>query len=227
MHYVCEVLLPPMPIEDVFGAVEKVLAPFSEHQEPDEDGYRQSHTFWDWWVIGGRFSTSKLTASLDQKKLQAFYDKLAEMEITVSSIISGKQNIQPENQIPAVDAAWQKFFPEWDACPLFAHYDAQYSDAPAKGDIMKLGDVSEDVSCYTLLIAATFERKHKSFELEAKELFSCEVWNGCTWQRTDFDGKVLPMIELYKKKLFKYADEYRERNTPTKDWLLVTVDYHS
>jgi hypothetical protein len=223
MHYICEVLLPPMPAEEIHAAIEEVLAPFDENQEPDEDGYTNPNTFWDFWVIGGRWASSKLTDALDPEKKEAFFKELTDMGITVSGVTAGKQSLQPETQIPVVDAVWKKYFPEWDACPLFAHYHNQYADQGAVGDILPLKEVPNETNCATFIIAGLNVNR----KLDVKHLLFDSIWNGVSWQDTAFDGKVLPAIENYKEKLSRYPLDYAARNTPTDDWLLVTVDYHS
>lgn len=55
MHYCLELIMPPT--DDVKAAVEQILAPFRE-ENTDPDASRQP--FWDWYIVGGRWSGHKL-----------------------------------------------------------------------------------------------------------------------------------------------------------------------
>lgn len=54
MHFLATVLIPhDEPITD--DAVSRVLAPYEERWEGDDDD-AVKHGFWDWWVVGGRWT---------------------------------------------------------------------------------------------------------------------------------------------------------------------------
>lgn len=78
MHEHCEIVL-PLDV-DMAASVAEIMGPF------DENGEDQPHAFWDFYVIGGRWAGQKLKASLDPKKLEAFYALLAKHKITVSGL---------------------------------------------------------------------------------------------------------------------------------------------
>jgi len=218
MHYHLEIIMPPFL--RVEPAVDKILKPFDENYE-DEDGYKNNHAFWDWWQIGGRYSGSKLEASLDQEKLKAFREKLHEMEFTFSGLVCGKEELNPTSQIEVVDGLWQKWFPDSGVkqCPFFNHFDEANNM-----DICRLDEVSPDATAYQVIIAV-----NKIYDDELAAEFMClnEVWNGVTWQNTTWDGKVLSAVEKHNDRLSSYKKEALERYTPKDDWLVVTVDYHS
>ena len=65
MHYHLEIIMPPT--KDVEEAVRQVLEEYSESWT-DEDGNPSSRAFYDYYVIGGRYSGEKLQAGLDQSK---------------------------------------------------------------------------------------------------------------------------------------------------------------
>src|SRR5262245_27782076 len=109
MHYHLEVILPP--VDNVEQAIGQILEPFDENGK-DEDGHRNSHAFWDWYVVGGRWAGAKLQAMLDPKKLEEFNAELTKRKVTVSGIQAGKQELSPASQIPMVDALWNEFFPD-------------------------------------------------------------------------------------------------------------------
>ena len=61
MHYACEVLIPPVELDDLDRYLEDLMEPFSAHRmEPT------THERWfDYWDIGGQFAGDKLRAALD------------------------------------------------------------------------------------------------------------------------------------------------------------------
>ena len=123
MHSHTEIIMPPT--DDIEAAVKQIMAPFNEQPDDDDEDVRSS--FWDFWVIGGRWAGHKLQAGLDQDKLKAFHDAMTQRKVTVDSIQGGKQALKPESQIPVVDAMWHEFFPETTGpCPLFKHSNDQY-----------------------------------------------------------------------------------------------------
>lgn len=223
-HYHLEIIMPP--VADVKKAVEEILAPFNEQGE-DEDGNPNCHTFWDWWVIGGRWAGHHFKAALDPVKLEEFNQKLTEMKITISGIQFGKQELSPASQIPVVDKLWREFFPESPAksCPIFKHYNDQYEHEGSPGDIIKLSEMSPNLNAHALIIAAP--QYDDATKMEAKHMQQCELWNGCSWVETKFNGNIKTAVDEYKKSVESYAPEAVAKYMPTDGWLVVTVDYHS
>lgn len=64
-------------------------------------------------------------------------------------------------------------------------------------------------------------------KIEAAAAYQDSVWNGVNYEDTAFDGNVKSCLDGYIAKLERYSEEWREKNTPTADWLVVTVDIHS
>lgn len=226
MHYHLEIIMPPT--NDVEQAVKEILAQFDE-SGTDEDGEPNRYTFWDWWVIGGRWAGEKVKAQLDQDKLKEFYDELNKLNITVSGLQAGKQELKPASQIPAVDALWLKFFPDSKvkACPLFNHYNDQYqkvSDLP--DDVMKYSDIPEGLTASHVIVAKDHWDKDVG-GLEAAWMMNDSVYNGVNFTDTKWDGTFKGAMEMYIDSLKNYRDEYKEKYTPNDDWIVVTVDYHS
>ena len=56
MHDLLEVVLPP--VDDLDSALEDILAPYEEGRQS------QPHGFWDYWMIGGRYSGEKVLGPL-------------------------------------------------------------------------------------------------------------------------------------------------------------------
>lgn len=207
-----EVVMPPC--DDVNAALEKILAPF------DENGEENRHVFWDWWVIGGRWSGTKAKAKLDPAKIEAFYAELNERKVTVSGVQMGKQELSPASQIQEVDALWREMFPEsgLQSCPLFGH-----SGDKLPGDICTLDECPKALKASRVIVAGNSHRD----DLDAVYMISESEWNGVNHIDTGFSGLVSDAISAHIKRLKNYGAEYAERITPRPDWLVVTVDYHS
>lgn len=226
MHYVAEVIIPPT--DDVEAAINQVMDGFHE-EEYDEDGKyegRNPYGFYDWYVIGGRWSGEKVLAKFGQDRINAFYKRLNDEGITVSSVVCGKQTLSPASQIPKVDAMWQEDFPDsgLDKCPFFDHSSPKWGGTDGWPDIMEYGDCPPNLKAATVIIGGKHwnENEHPD-ELQAKFLLQKEFYNGCIFQDTNWDGSIEDAVKSY--------EEYRERNeglAPIEnDWLVVTVDYHS
>lgn len=222
MHYLVEIILPLMEREKVAEAVATVLAPFNENDEEASDA------FWDWYVIGGRWAGAKTEAMLDPEKLEQFNAKLKEMEVKVHGLIAGKQTLVDEFVEP-VDALWREMFPgAGDKCILFDHAHDKYSgDGGLPGDICLLSEVPDGHTASRVMFCSyNYENK-----LTCEEMLCKEVWNGVTFQDTNFDGRVKQAIEWRNERLSgrSYKEEYVERNliNDKSKWLCISVDIHS
>lgn len=218
MHYHAEIIMPPT--DDVEAAIEKILAPFSENAEDDV----RNHPFWDWYQIGGRYSGSKLEATVSQEQKDAFMAALKERKVTVSDLQCGKQELSPASQIPMVDALWREMCPgAGDVCPIFQH-----SGREMNGDVCKVSEIPEGLTAYTVIIAGPSYGDGKfDGPAEAKYLAHKSIWNGVTHQDTEFKGNVAEALAGHAKRAENYRDDYRQIMTVQPDWLCVTVDYHS
>lgn len=216
MHEHIEVIIPPN--EDVEKAVEKVMAPFDEKSED------APHPWWDFYVIGGRWSGQKLIQQLGEGHVDAFQEELQRRGTTVSGIQFGKPELSPSSQIPEIDRLWKEWFPEWtgEHCPLFQHYNDQYQNTPVYGDVMPIRDVRYPLTCEKVLIAEYGFRG----ELDAGFLVQGEIWNGCNHEATEWDGTLGHALKMHRERLEKMAERYRENNEVTLDWQAVTVDIH-
>ena len=212
MHYHLEVIMPPT--SDVQKALEDILAPFNENSE-DRTG-----AFWDWWVIGGRWSGAKRKATFPKDKLADFQQWLKDEGITVSGIQWGKQELSPAYQIPKVDAKWQEMLGVTGPCTLFRHAN-KHSDT-LDGDVCTLGEVRDDTASRVIIAGPAFDGG-----VEACYMVEREYWNGVSHVKTVWDGEVRSALAMWRDKLAQCNAEWREARTPTEDWLVVTVDYHS
>lgn len=224
MHYRCEIVMPP--VSDIEEAVTAILAPFNERL-PEDDENGSGYSFWDFWVIGGRYAGSKLQDSLDSEKLELFWKRMKEINLTVSGFCAGKQEIKPAAQIPRVDAIWRELFPEsgTDACPLFAHSNDQYSNGSLiVGDVCSLKELPEKVVCARAIIAGP---DFDNTSLCVSHMEQEDFWNGVNYCDTTWDKTLQSAIERYAEKSKGHSREYLAARTPKDDWLVVTVDYHS
>lgn len=213
MHYHLEIIMPPT--ENVKETIEEILAPFDENSEDQE--VRSSHAFWDWWVIGGRYSGQHIVGRYDSDKMDSFYADLKKHKVTVSGFVFGKEELSPASQIPLVDDLWQTHFDDNGPCPLFKHYNDQYADN--YGDICQVQNMPEYLSCGRIIITGA--------DFKPEFMIQTEFWNGVTWMDTNWDGSVKSAVEMYSKKQETMNKEWAKKNSIQPNWLLVTVDYHS
>jgi hypothetical protein len=215
MHYQLEIIMPS--VDDVDASVTEILRQFDENAG-GEDISR--HAFWDYWAIGGRWSGNKLRAILGEDRIAAFREVLHERRITVSAVTFGKQTLQPASQAELVNRLWNDAFPDSPVkiCPLFDNYKVPF------GDIMTLKDCPRTLECSHVIIAGP---RYDGSGLEAKFMLERSLWNGVTHQDTKWDGILATALEDWAKRMEGYKPDYAEKVTPTADWLVVTVDYHS
>lgn len=217
MHYHLEIITPPT--DDVKAAIEQILAPFDENLDRgDEDA--NGHPFWDWWVIGGRWSGSKMNHALGKEAMDAFEAGLAERKITVAGFRAGKPTLAPPEQAELVNRLWNEAFPEAPVkvCPLFDNYTGDV------GDVMTVADAPPSLPCSHLIIAGP---GYRAGTLEAQTMLMEEIWNGVTHQATTWDGTLGGGLAEHTKRHASYRAEWLANHTPGPDWLVVTVDYHS
>ena len=230
MHYHCEIIMPPVAEEQVEAAVASIMKAFDENpeaedaeyfckdEEGDDDPYKwpyNPHAFWDWYVIGGRWSGEKLKRSLDSEKFKAFCEEFDRRQFTVSGVTAGKQDLNPDSQIEAADALWREHFPDTiDQCPLLDHAGDRLP-----GDLGTLGECPKELTACRVIIA----------DAEGTTLWMVEdsVWNGTNFQETSWSGKVWDAIDQWEGRLKDAKEEYRVPKMPSDEWLAVTVDYHS
>lgn len=232
MHYHCEVIMPPT--DDVASAIASVMKAFDENAEDTEET-SPGNTFWDFYVMGGRFAGHKLMARYDQVKIEEFHQWLRDAGVTVSGFQCGKKTLSPSSQIATVDAKWNAMFPSDKGavpCPIFNHSNDQYGrdgKGTIDGDICTLAEACA-AECERVIFAGLSwngDAKERTGPLEATFMLCRTQWNGVNHMKVDWDGRVSTAIEKRKKHLESYGEEYRQQMTPQDDWLAVTVDYHS
>jgi hypothetical protein len=226
MHAIAEVVIPPTG--DVRVAVGQVMDYF--RGDPDEEGgERPSADWWDFWVVGGRFSGHKIETRIGREKLAAFHNLLNERKVTVSGLRCGKPDLSPATQIPEIDALWRQWFPGMgDKCLLFNHARSQYGDdGIAPDDVCTVAEIPDGLTCERLILA----KPHwdDPTRLEAGEMLVTEFWNRCTHQKTDFGGDVKEGLRSMVERINRvYRPGYFEETYPGFDrWRVVTVDYHN
>lgn len=216
MHYHLEIIMPPT--DDVESAVTEILAPFDENERDGEDA--SSCPFWDWWVIGGRWSGDKMLEVLGRDKVDEFQKTLQEANITVSSFRAGRPTLQPPEQATVVNSMWNAAFPDSPIkeCPLFDNYKG------SDGNVMKLSEVPPAMPCSHVIIA---DHDYENEKLEAKFMIQDQVWNGVNHIDTKWDGTLGGALAMNVAELTHHRPGWAARQTPSDDWLVVTVDYHS
>lgn len=221
MHFHVEIIIPPT--SEIEQTVAAILAPFNEHDENNR------HAFYDWHVIGGRWSGCKDEANLEPGALQAFLDWCKAEKITVSSVIAGKQSLQPADQIPKVDAKWREITGLSGPCTLFAHSNDQYNEFGLPAAVCTLADLPELLTAERVLIAgSSWMRETKNYTGPAvlQHMRARDLWNGRNYEKTDWNGNVQAAIEEYRGKLTERGLAADGR-FPRPDWLCVTVDCHT
>ena len=230
MHDHCEIVMPPT--DDIAAAVEAILAPFNENGK-DDDGEYNRHAFWDWYVIGGRWSGAKMTHRLGKDRMDAFYAWAREAEVKVSGVQFGKQSIATAEMEALVDAKWREMFPGTvDRCPLFQH-----AGDTLPGDVCTVADIAPDFTCDRVIIAGPRHNDKPGASvddvaswcgpLEARFMLVEDAWNGVNHMPVQWDQTVASALMQADEKFKNYRKAFREANTPTANWLVVTVDYHS
>lgn len=96
MHYHLEIITPPLKeLETLESRVDLILSKWRESysirdEEDEDESHRYRYGFYDWYVIGGRYSGEKIIQALDQDKLKLFYEELSQKNFTVSGVVAGK-----------------------------------------------------------------------------------------------------------------------------------------
>lgn len=203
MHYHAEVWLPEL--KDVHNQIEKAMAPFSENDyqtekiiEYDEEYWRNPQGFWDWWQIGGRWTGA-----------HTGYDPYEDERNVKRCLICGgtgfrndQTGVKARRNDPSYTCngcgTWDEETGEWKHGRWGAGRTLRWSTdfEPHLGDMLPVGEVKEDLSCYTLIVKG--QAIHK------------EIWNGSEFKTTGFDGNVLNKLD----------------ELGITDGYLVTVDYH-
>lgn len=233
MHFHCEIVIPPTM--DIEAAVKSVMAPYDEGPRERDEDTDTRHSFWDFWVIGGRWAGHKLLAQYDEAKLDAFHEWLQAEKVTVAGFTAGKQELSPADQIPKIDAKWNEMFPsaEFMPCPLFKHSNDQYGkglSSTLPQDVSRLSDVPARLKCSRVIFAKpsyNSDTKDHTGPLEAGWMICEDMWNGCNHMKADWDGTFASALEKYRESLKNYREEYAAKVLPQDNWLVVTVDYHS
>jgi hypothetical protein len=226
MHYHLEIILPPT--EDIEAAVAQVMAPFQEEPSDSDDEENSNYPFWDFYVIGGRYAGEKLKALLGEDEINAFSDKLKDLNITVSGVRCGKETLEPYSQVAIIDKLWNEAFPNSPVkkCPFFSHFNNQYVHSVGYPDVMKLGELPMGFKASKVIIAGPHWEGHPG-KLEAKRMDKDAIYNGVDYQTTTWDTRVHSSVTAYVQQLSNASEERKATHVPTDDWLVVTVDYHS
>ena len=222
-HYHTEIVMPKT--DNVEAAITEIMAPFDENDVEDHDGGISPYAFWDYWTTGGRWSGYKLQSTLDPDTMENFYKTLREREVTISGAQWGKQELDPADQIPMVDALWHELFPNAPEgpCPIFKH-SGDRGKQLIEGDLMPFMEVPRSLTMERLIFAA---RDHLDNRWEPAYMIQGNFYNGVNLVETSWDTTFGQGVDMFTKKYSRGAKEYRDRVAPTPDSVVITVDYHS
>jgi len=170
MHFHCEVYFKERP-KDVLKAVSKVMEPYRERFDTATDEYVG---FWDWWVIGGRWSGAHTKMKLDPEKLRTFYRVCEEKGL----FWIGSENPE-EVQEGKRREEFLRLFPDFKG-PIPTCRNV-YKEDGYSDDIAPVEEVTPQLKCYTLVLPGGVLR--------------CEIWDGHEFRKTDFDGYVKKALE--------------------------------
>lgn len=230
MHYHLEIITPPLrELETLEMRVDTILSKWRESysiqdEEDEDESHRYKYGFYDWYVIGGRYSGEKIIQALDQEKLKLFYEELSQKNFTVSGVVAGKQRLMPESQEAIVDALWWEYFPELKdkPCLVFAHSNNQYDSKDRHySDEMTLAEFNTTMIGGSRVMIAPHE------DGDVEYMITKDEWNGANHVRIDWDGKIWSALTQYDERLTRYNEEHREKLRTKPDWLCITVDYHN
>ena len=218
MHYHLEVVVPFTETfkNNIRESLEKALAPFG----PDGD-----ICLWDYFKIGGRYSGSKLIASIPdhESRLNDFYEELKKRKITVSFIRAGKDSLEPKFQEKEVDALWQEMFPGFgDVCPIFEH-----AGQILPMDVCSFSKVPPCLKSNSVLILTPSLEENQERFYKPSFLIQDQVWNGVNFIKTQWNTTFSHALKLYKEKNKSFPKEIQKWMTPDETWYCITVDYHS
>ena len=195
MHYHAEIWIPNG--EEPGPYVAKAMEP---HREEFDEDAEKFNGFWDWFQIGGRWTGVHVPD----------YDPRTDSRNIEACMIcdgSGFRSDPPGRESRKKDPTY--------TCNGCGDYDADTKawkhgpHGPGKstkwptswarfdGDIIPVADVSDDLTCNTLIVEG--------------RVLHVEEWDGENWNKTEFDGRVKPALDTLGI----------EAGT------LVTVDYHS
>lgn len=167
MHYHAEVWVRDRDRATVEADVERAMSP---HQEAYDETTEEHHGFWDWYVIGGRWTgvKSKTNPTKDPRNYETCFlcqgggqrnDTLGRRERQSDPSYSCN-GCGGTGQMLKHESKWVKL----------------------ATDIMPITDIPIDFECHTLLIP------------DCKPFFK-EEWDGQSFKQTDFDGKVKSMLD--------------------------------
>ena len=229
------------PADDVMGALKSILGPFDENgsdregadPEDDERYTNTRYGFWDFYILGGRYAGEKKLARYGRESVAVFYEWCKAEKVTVSGFQMGKQELSPASQRAKVDAKWNEMFPADKVCPLFAHANDQLGKpdkSSLDGDVCRFADVPDGLTCFRAIIAApSYSTKTKTHDgpVEAVYMVAKADYNGVSYIDSAWDGTLREALAAHAKRLEGCNPTWIERATPTDNWIVVTVDYHS
>ena len=206
MHFHVELIMPPPPSFDIKGRMYRLLAPLSKDAALRGD-ITTAEYLYDWCQIGGRYAGTKMALRLDPERLRQFREELhgEAFNTDTRSTVIGRHRFWGTDQLPKVDALWQKWFPEDEIgkYPLTGHYPTGDSD------ICRVDRIPDNLHARTVVVAN---------KCEVVCQYKTKIWDSTKrkFRNTGFDGSVLNALRQCRA---CGVD-------PAPDWLAVTLDCH-
>ena len=201
-HYHVELILPPTPRFEIRERVLEILLPL---RKGDDEATWPADPLFDWYKIGGRFAGTKHGLRCDPERRRKFYEELYSDEFTSDDDLS-KLGFWGDDQLPAVNALWRKWFPEDEVgiCPFIGPYPTRDQD------ICRVDRISDELKADTVVVG----NEANQVVLRLKT----EIWDSIKRKFIDtgFDGSVLDALRRCRAAGVE----------PAGDWLAVTLDCH-
>lgn len=203
MHYHAEIYLEKL--ENVDEQIAEIMKPYDEgleierYEEDGEELWRNPRGFWDFWVIGGRWTGDH--TGYDPWKDRLNYSKCRWCGGTGfrnDAVGQEEREIGPTytcNSCGEYDLETKT----WSHGEFGPGLSMAWIPRPYYGDLMHIAGIKDDLTCYTLIVNG---------KIYPKEHFDYE--NLTFLKNPEFDGNVM-------KKLNELG---------IKDGYLITVDYH-
>lgn len=171
-------VVPPTPMF-VANRVFEILLPLQKIGD-NEDRW-PANPLHDWHQIGGRFAGTKHGLRCDPERHRKFYEELHGEAFATDVTVIGGVRFWGDDQLPAVNALWRKWFPEdtVGTCPFIGPYPA------GEQDICRVDRIPDGLTAHTVVVAN--EADEVVFRIDT------EIWDGTRrkFQRTGFDGSAL------------------------------------
>jgi len=223
MHHHLEIVMPPDAA--INAAITSILAPFDECQELNEDGDVDTrNTFWDFWVIGGRWAGNKFIQAHD-KAVKAFDEWSENQDLKVKGFQCGKQELATAEMERLVDQKWAELVDgdPSEPCPLFKHSNDQYAGdlhGTLEGDVWTLDKCELTTADRVIFAAPSYDHQTEQHNgsFKANYMRTTTIWNGCNHEETTWDKTIKSALRDYRQKVERYLPRWFPRGCSRSKW---------